>query len=111
MTVPTSAKDSFKKDVLDKKGLVLVDFYADWCAPCRVTSPIIEQLSKADKYKDKVKFVKIDVDDNQELASKYQVFSIPTFIIFKDGQPVNQLIGALGKEAFEKELDKTIKNG
>ncbi len=103
MGVIKSNQENFQKDVLDKKGLVLVDFYADWCGPCRMTGPIIEEL--ANELKD-IFFVKVNVDENSQLASNYQVFSIPTFIIFKDGQPVHQFVGAMGKEGFLAEIEK-----
>ncbi|GIW64412.1 MAG: thioredoxin [Patescibacteria group bacterium] len=95
--------DSFQKEVIEGKGLILVDFYADWCGPCRMTAPVLEELSK--ELTD-VKIVKVNVDENPELASQYQVFSIPTFIIFKDGQPVHQFVGAMGKEGFLNEINK-----
>jgi thioredoxin 1 len=94
---------SFQKEVLDHKGVVVVDFYAEWCGPCKVTEPIIEELSNSMK---DVKFVKVDVDPNQETASKYSVFSIPTFLIFKDGQIKNQFVGAHSKEGFVEEITK-----
>jgi len=97
--------DNFDKEVKEHKGVVLVDFYAQWCGPCKMTGPIIEQLAEE---VNNVKFVKVDVDQNQELSSQYQVFSIPTFLIFKDGQVVNQFVGALGKEGFLAEINKAI---
>jgi len=100
-------KNGFQKEVLDKKGLVLVDFYADWCGPCKMTGPIIEEL--AEELTD-IKFVKVNVDENTELTSTYQIFSIPTFVIFKDGQVVHQFVGALGKEGFLQEI-KNAKRG
>ena len=93
----------FKKEVLDHKGNVFVDFYADWCGPCKMTEPIIDELST--EMKD-VKFVKIDVDKNADLAAQYSVFSIPTFIVFKNGQPANQFVGAMGKESFINEINR-----
>jgi thioredoxin 1 len=98
-------KDSFKKEVLDEKGVVFVDFYADWCGPCKMTSPLIDQLAEEVK---NVKFVKVNVDKNPELTSQYQVFSIPTFIIFKDDKIVSQFVGAHGKEGFLREINKVI---
>src|SRR3972149_9400374 len=103
MAVTQVTKDNFKQEVLDYKGAVLVDFYADWCGPCKVTSPIVDELSN--EIKD-MKFVKINVDENSELASTYQVFSIPNFMIFKDGAAVNQFVGAMGKEGFLTEIKK-----
>jgi len=93
----------FQNEVLDQKGLVLVDFYADWCGPCKMTSPILEELSNEVK---EVKFVKINVDENPELASQYNVFSIPTFLIFKDGKIIHQFVGARGKDGFLAEIEK-----
>jgi len=95
-------KNGFKKEVLDEKGFVFVDFYADWCGPCKITSPIIEELTK--EIKD-IKFIKVNVDENSELASTYQVFSIPTFMIFKDGKVVHQFVGAMGKDGFLQEIN------
>lgn len=103
MAVTSSSSADFQKDVLDKKGLVFVDFFAEWCGPCKMTSPIIHELS--DEVKD-VSFVEIDVDKNQELAGQYSIFSIPTFMIFKDGKPVSQFVGAMGKEGFLEEINK-----
>jgi thioredoxin 1 len=94
---------NFQKDVLDQKGVVLVDFYAEWCGPCKITSPIIDELSEEKK---DIKFFKVDVDKNSDIASGYNIFSIPTFIIFKDGKPVNQFAGAQSKDAFVSELSK-----
>lgn len=96
-------KQDFQKEVLDEKGLVLVDFYADWCGPCRMTAPIIEELANEEK---NVKFVKVNVDENPDLASQYQIFSIPTFLIFKDGKVVHQFVGALSKEGFIDEINQ-----
>ncbi len=103
MAVTHIGKDDFKTKVLDDKGLVFVDFYAQWCGPCKMTSPIIDELSQ--EIKD-VKFFKVDVDANQELAGNYSIFSIPTFMIFKGGQPVSQFVGAQGKEGFLQEINK-----
>lgn len=94
-------KDSFKSEVLDHTGVVFIDFYADWCGPCKMTEPIIDELSG--EIKD-VKFVKVDVDANADIASQYNVFSIPTFIILKDGKVAGQTVGAQGKESFLKEI-------
>jgi thioredoxin 1 len=99
--------ESFKKEVLDEKEkIVIVDFWADWCMPCHMLSPVIEELG--DEYSDKVKVAKIDVDENSDIASEYQVMSIPNVIFFKDGVEVTRLIGVRPKEDFKKELDKLI---
>jgi thioredoxin 1 len=105
MAIAHLDKNNFEQEVLKTKGVVLVDFYATWCGPCKVTGPIIDQLAEEMK---NVKFVKVDVDQNQELSSQYQVFSIPTFLVVKDGQVVNQFVGAQSKEAFTAEINKAI---
>ena len=107
MGVIDITKDTFKTEILATKGMVFVDFFATWCGPCKMTAPIIDQL--ADEYKD-IKFVKVDVDQNGELASEYSIFSIPTFIIFKDGKVISQFSGGRGKEGFIEELNK-VKQG
>ena len=94
---------SFQQEVINYKGVVVVDFFAEWCGPCKVTTPIIEDLSNSMK---DVKFVKVDVDPNQETASKYSIFSIPTFLIFKNGEVKNQFVGAHSKEGFIEEITK-----
>ncbi len=93
----------FESEVLGSDGLTLVDFYADWCGPCKMVAPVIDELSAERK---DVKFVKVNVDENPDIASEYSVFSIPTFVIFKDGAPVHQFAGAMGKEGFVSELEK-----
>jgi thioredoxin 1 len=97
------SKDNFQNEVLNHKGVVLVDFHAEWCGPCKATNPIIDELANE---MTNVKFVKIDVDQNQELAGEYSVFSIPTFLILKDGKVVGQLVGAQSKDTFKVELNK-----
>ncbi len=103
MSVVHATNSSFQQDVVQKKGLVLVDFFAEWCGPCKIVAPIIDDLAKT---MTDVTFVKVNVDENQEVASKYSVFSIPTFIVFKDGQVVDQFVGALSKEAFVEKLQQ-----
>lgn len=98
--------DSFKTEVLDHKGVVFVDLYADWCGPCKMTAPIIEELSEEIE---SVKFVKINVDENQQLAAQYNIFSIPTFMVFKNGKVVNQFVGGRDKSSFIAEIKKVIK--
>ena len=103
MSVNSLSKDTFTKQVIESKGVVFVDFFATWCGPCKLTSPIIDVLSAEFK---NVTFYKVDVDENSELASQYSIFSIPTFVIFKDGQIVEQFSGAMGKEGFVAQLKK-----
>ncbi|KKQ01532.1 MAG: Thioredoxin [Candidatus Roizmanbacteria bacterium GW2011_GWA2_36_23] len=105
MAIKHVSKEEFQKEVIEHKGPVLVDFYAEWCGPCKTTSPILDELSSEIK---NMKFVKIDVDKNPDLASSYSVFSIPTFLIVKDGTVVAQFIGAIGKEGFLQEINKVL---
>lgn len=106
MGVVSVSKDNFRQEVTDHKGPVLVDFFAEWCGPCKLTGPIIDQLAEEIKT---VKFVKIDVDKNPDLVSQHSVFSIPTFILLKDGKVVSQFVGAQSKESFLQELKKVIR--
>ena len=86
--------DSFEKEVLQSDKKVLVDFYADWCGPCKMLSPIVTEVAKENP---DVKVVKIDVDAEQDLAIEYQVMSIPTLVVIKDGNEVNRAIGLIDK--------------
>lgn len=89
-----------------KKGYVLVDFFADWCMPCVMMTPVIEELGE--KFKGKIKFGKINVDENQKLAQKFKVVSIPNFILFKDGEVEKRFVGAMPLEEFEDKLKEQI---
>ena len=82
---------NFQQEVLDKKGVTVIDFWAEWCGPCRMIAPIIEKLS--DEYKDKALIGKVDVDNNPEVAFKYGIRSIPTILILKDGEEVKRHVG------------------
>jgi len=96
----------FEQEVLNSSNPVFVDFWAEWCGPCRTVSPVVEELSS--EYGDKVNFVKINVDENGELAQKYNVFSIPTLAIFKNGEIVSQKVGAATKESFKTMIDSSL---
>ena len=100
-----SEKD-FETKVIKISLPVLVDFWAPWCGPCKSMLPIIEELSTA--YEGKAKIVKMNVDDNTETPAKYNVMSIPTFIIFKDGEAVKNFVGVRSLEDIQKELDAII---
>lgn len=98
---------NFEQEVLKSKEPVLVDFWAEWCGPCRVMNPIVDELER--EYKEKpVKIGKMNVDENQETAGKYKVMSIPTFILFKNGEVINQAIGAQSKDQMKKIIDQNL---
>ena len=99
--VPEISKAEFNDFI--KKDLVLIDFAADWCMPCIMMAPVIDELSEKLK---KIKFGKVNIEENQELAQKFDIVSLPNFILFKKGKQIEQFIGAMSSEDFEKKLDK-----
>ncbi len=101
-----TSSEQFQQEVLNSANPVFVDFWAEWCDPCRSVSPVVEDLSK--EYGDKIDFVKINVDDNGEIAQKFNVLSIPTLAIFKDGEVVAQKVGAATKESFKTMIDSSL---
>ena len=98
--------NDFETEVLGSSLPVLVDFYADWCGPCKMMSPVVESL--AESMADTVKICKCDVDENGAVAAKYGIMSIPAFIIFKDGQPVSQKVGASSPNEFTEWIKENI---
>jgi thioredoxin 1 len=94
---------NFEAEVIQSDTPVLVDFWAEWCAPCRMVAPVLEEL--AVEFAGKVKIAKLNVDANRETAAKYDIMSIPTVILFRDGLAAKQVVGALPKESLVKELD------
>ena len=97
---------SFKNEVTDSAIPVLVDFWAPWCGPCKMIAPVLEEI--ASEYDGKVKVVKINIDENQTTPSTYGVRSIPTLILFKDGQEVEKIIGAQSKQNLKQMVDKSL---
>jgi thioredoxin 1 len=91
--------DNFQSEVLEAEVPVLVDFWATWCGPCRMVAPLLDQL--AEEWNGKVRVAKLDVDSAQQLAIQYQVSSIPTFILFKNGRVADRMMGAMPKPAFD----------
>jgi thioredoxin 1 len=107
MSKPVEVDEAkFDEAVLKAKTPVLVDFWAPWCGPCRMVAPIVEEL--AGEYDGKVGFVELNVDNSPGVAGKYGVMSIPTLMLFKDGKPVNTIIGYRPKEELKQSLDKVL---
>jgi thioredoxin 1 len=97
---------SFDGDILKSTVPVLVDFWAPWCGPCRTVAPIVDEL--ANQYAGKIKVAKVNVDESQQVAFQYQVTSIPTFILFKNGRVADRVLGALPRSEFVKFIDRNI---
>lgn len=98
--------NSFEDEVTQSDKPVLVDFWAEWCGPCRMVSPIVEEL--AGEYEGKLKVGKVDVDSNPEVSMKYGIRSIPTLLIFKNGEVVDQIVGAVPKAQLKKQVDAQL---
>ncbi len=96
---------NFDAEVLEAQGAVLVDFWAPWCGPCRVVGPVLEEIAGE---RDDLTIVKLNTDENQQTAARYQVLSIPTMILFKAGQPVKTIIGAYPKQKLQAELEPAL---
>jgi thioredoxin 1 len=91
--------------VLDQEGAVLVDFWATWCGPCRVLHPVLEEIAGE---RDDITVLSLDIDENQRTAAQYEVLSVPTMILFKDGQMVKRMVGAMPKRKLLKELEPAL---
>ena len=96
----------FEKEVLQSDKPVLVDFFADWCGPCKMMAPVVEQL--AEELEGKAKVGKLNIDENMDIAEKYRVMNIPTFLIFKDGQEKERIVGAVSKNELKNKREQTL---
>lgn len=107
MSKPVEIQDgNFDNIVLQSKTPVLVDFWAEWCGPCRMVAPVVEEL--AEEYDGKITFAKVDVDQNPQIAGKYGIMSIPTLIIFKGGKPLSNIVGFRPKAELKRSLDDAL---
>jgi len=107
MAKPREVTDTtFDQEVVQAAKPVLVDFWAPWCGPCRMVAPIVEEL--AEEYDGKVEFVKLNTDDNPNVAAKYGIRSIPTLLVFKAGEPVGQIVGFRPKSDLKERLDAVV---
>lgn len=104
--ITTVTDANFQSEIANNDGLSMVDFWASWCGPCRLIAPFVEQL--ADEYAGKVKVAKLDVDANQRTAAQFGVRSIPTVLFFKNGQVVDQVVGAVPKPALDRKIQEHL---
>src|SRR3989337_23906 len=104
--VKAVTKESWDAEVLQAKGLVITDFWAEWCGPCRLVSPIVDELAK--EYTGRVKIMKLNTDENPEVAGRYQIMGIPTLMFFKDGKVVDKLVGALSRTQYKEKIENLL---
>lgn len=106
MSVSNFTESNFKSEVLESKLPVLVDFWADWCGPCKMIAPVVDELAK--EYSGKIKVGKVDVDSNSSIASQYGIMSIPTLIFFKGGRIMAQLTGVQSKASLKQKIEENL---
>ena len=106
MSVLKISSENYEEEVLKADKPVIIDFYADWCGPCKAMAPVVEELAK--EYEGKAKVGKINTDENQDIAIEYSVMSIPTFIVFKDGKAVKKMIGMQDKRTLIAAIEEAL---
>ncbi len=104
--VASVTNDTFDEEVLKSSTVVMVDFWATWCGPCKIVAPVVEELAK--EYGEKANFVKVNTDENADLARKFKIRGIPTLIFFKDGEVKDQIVGAVPKAQLKTKIDSLI---
>lgn len=106
MSTVTVTADTFKSEVIESEQPVLVDFWAEWCGPCKKVSPVLDEI--AEEMAGKAKIAKVNVDDERTLAAMFQIMSIPTLLIFKDGKKVDELVGVRPKKDIQSRIEKHV---
>lgn len=106
MSIQVSSTQDFDTKIAQSDKLVLVDFWAPWCGPCRMVAPVLDEISK--EYNDQVVVLKVNVDDHQDLASRFGIMSIPTLILFKKGQAIDQIMGAPSKNKLSAWINSAL---
>ncbi len=104
--IPEATTANWENEVIKAQGLVMIDFWAAWCGPCRMISPTVEELAK--EYGEKVKVMKLNTDDNSDIASRYKIMGIPTIMFFKDGAKLDQIVGVVPKQQLKAKLDSLL---
>ncbi len=104
--IVVATTSTWESEILKSKGLVMVDFWAVWCGPCRIIAPTVEELAK--EYSGRVKVAKLNTDENPDIASRYKIMGIPTVMFFKDGQKVDQIVGAVPKPQLKAKIDALL---
>ena len=104
-SLPEVTDANFQSEVVDQAGATLVDFWAPWCGPCRVLTPVLEEINGE---RDDLRVVSLNIDDNQKTAAQYEVMSIPTMILFKDGNMVGKMVGAMPKRKLLEQLEPVL---
>ncbi len=104
--VTSVTNDTFDSVVIQSKSLVMVDFWATWCGPCKIVAPVVEELAK--EYEGKVTFAKVNTDENTDLATRYNIRGIPTLIFFKEGKVMDQVVGAVPKAQLKSKIDALL---